>query len=290
MEQAILYRILGNDLPPRHGVGQTLANTRFTLDHEPALSDCRKRWVVNRIVDRSVEEEVISLLEQQGQEYVRIPFDLEHYRSIDRADRDERIRYVVNNNGARNFALRHGTGAARWILPFDGNCFFDQTGWQQLLNGMAQSETSKYLIVPMHRLTDNDTLANSQSPPVTKETWTWFWRLRFVARTEPQIAFRFDAPDQFNETYRYGHSPKAELLWRLGVPGIWNYWLLRERRLALKNRSVEFGKCTFAGYVHRLFSGNERAEFDNVARKLSREAGLDSLFQELDTRSGRTET
>ena len=31
--------------------------------------------------------------------------------------------YAMNNNGARNYALRDGRGRARWILPFDGNCY-----------------------------------------------------------------------------------------------------------------------------------------------------------------------
>lgn len=34
----VLYRILGNDLPPRHAPGQTLRNLRFLLEHESDFS------------------------------------------------------------------------------------------------------------------------------------------------------------------------------------------------------------------------------------------------------------
>src|SRR5690606_32334685 len=36
----VLYRIIGNDLPPRHKRGQAIANLRFILEHEPALAGC----------------------------------------------------------------------------------------------------------------------------------------------------------------------------------------------------------------------------------------------------------
>jgi hypothetical protein len=47
----VLTRIIGNDLVPRHAEGQSLANLRFILDHEPPLEACEKRFVVNRIFD-----------------------------------------------------------------------------------------------------------------------------------------------------------------------------------------------------------------------------------------------
>ena len=59
----ILYRILGNDLPPRHGSRQTLENLRFLLDNEPDFPDLEKRWVVNRIADGEREAELIALLD-----------------------------------------------------------------------------------------------------------------------------------------------------------------------------------------------------------------------------------
>ena len=50
------------------------ANVEFILQHEPALADCEKRWIVNRIVDRAKEQAIIDLLERHGQIDLRIPF------------------------------------------------------------------------------------------------------------------------------------------------------------------------------------------------------------------------
>jgi hypothetical protein len=69
----VLYRVLGNDLPPRHEIGQTLSNLRFMLDNEPELEACEKRWVVNRIVDPEQEAAIIALLEERGQHYLHSP-------------------------------------------------------------------------------------------------------------------------------------------------------------------------------------------------------------------------
>ena len=58
----VLYRIIGNDLPPRHERGQSLRSLRFILENEPALEACEKHFVVNRIVDTAMEAEIIELL------------------------------------------------------------------------------------------------------------------------------------------------------------------------------------------------------------------------------------
>ena len=135
----VLYRILGNDLPPRHGKGQTRTNLALILAHEPAFENCEKRWIVNRIFDAEEEALILDLLDRSGQIYTRIPFDLEAYRSVgwdtesfaeesfflrdsfDRLDPTERERaeiqarrfknnYAMNNNGGRNVALKEGRG------------------------------------------------------------------------------------------------------------------------------------------------------------------------------------
>ena len=73
-ESIVLYRILGNDLPPRHRPGQTLSNVRFILEHEPEFNKTRKLWVLNRIVDQQAESSILQLLNHHRQEYIRIPF------------------------------------------------------------------------------------------------------------------------------------------------------------------------------------------------------------------------
>jgi hypothetical protein len=124
-----------------HALGQSLRNLGFILEHEPVLPDCDKRFVVNRIVDAEMEKSVLNLLDQSGCRYLHIPFEREVYRNIPwdiegvptefapwtkrfaELGRDYQGRalmrlyrhknnYVMNNNGARNAALRDGR--RRW--------------------------------------------------------------------------------------------------------------------------------------------------------------------------------
>lgn len=81
--QLLLYRIIGNDLPPRHKEGQTLSNLHFILEHEPSFPNTRKMFLLNRISDPASERAIIDLLERYHAEYLRIPFDEEEYKQID---------------------------------------------------------------------------------------------------------------------------------------------------------------------------------------------------------------
>jgi hypothetical protein len=78
----VLYRIIGNDLAPRHEKGQSRNNVRFILEREPELAHCEKRWVVNRIVDPQEEAAVLALLEAHRQPYLHSPFVAEEYRRV----------------------------------------------------------------------------------------------------------------------------------------------------------------------------------------------------------------
>ena len=82
-DQLLLYRIIGNDLPPRHKEGQTLSNLHFILEHEPSFPNLRKIFLLNRISDPSSEAAVVRLLEKYNMEYIRVPFIEEEYKQID---------------------------------------------------------------------------------------------------------------------------------------------------------------------------------------------------------------
>ncbi|TGP32740.1 hypothetical protein EN871_34235, partial [bacterium M00.F.Ca.ET.228.01.1.1] len=78
----MLVRIIGNDLEPRHRKGQSYDNVRFILDNEPGFPDCKKFWIVNRIVDPNEQARIVDLLQSRGQSFQVIPFELEAYRQI----------------------------------------------------------------------------------------------------------------------------------------------------------------------------------------------------------------
>ncbi|HEY3145994.1 MAG TPA: alginate lyase family protein, partial [Dongiaceae bacterium] len=295
----VLYRIIGNDLYPRHSLGMSRANVQFILQHEPPLADCEKRWVVNRIVDPAEERAIIELLERNQQPYLRLPFDRAEYARIewdldcfhdpqfllelpDKAIplsnhallKEVRIRrnknaYVMNNNGARNAALRTGRGVAKWVLPWDGNCFLTETGWAEIRAGVLAQPHFKYFVVPMARTGANGELLAPAYRPTEYD--------------EPQVLFRHDAFEEFDPTYVYGRRPKIELLWRLAVPGPWDEWQCAPWEPPKPPLSREAHEFTICGWVNRLESGQQEMErIGSEARRLRGEARSSAIVAMLD--------
>lgn len=298
----VLYRIIGNDLWPRHRVGQSRENLAWILEHEPELPGCEKRWVVNRIVDPGEEEAILRILEQAGQEYVHIPFRWKEYRAVGwdifgvppeyvpgaRGFRQlselmqgrvlmrlyrQKNNYVMNNNGARNTALEDGRRRAEWVLPWDGNCFLTREAWSEIAEGVRAQPERPYHIVPMARITRNEDLLHEAFRPEAKE--------------EPQIVFRQDAGEAFDEAFYYGRRPKVELLWRLGVKGPWDDWPREPWDLEFPEFAEEAGCYTECGWVARLFSGradHEVSKGDEAfqRRGLARIEAIGSMLERVD--------
>ena len=291
-----LIRVVGNDLPPRHALGQMRANLQFILEHEPKLPDCETMWIVNRIVDPAEEAAIIALLERHGQSYQRLPFSFEDYARIpwdldgppwrggllSRQARSLlthtlapqlRVRlsknnYVMNNNGARNAALELGRGRAKWVLPWDGNCFLTERAWTELRDAVLAQPHLKYFIVPMARIRSNlDVLQPGFRP---------------TASDEPQVLFRRDAGETFDLAYAYGRRPKVELFWRLGVPGPWDSWQAQSWDPPKPALSPEAGQFGFAGWVARLESGNQRMEDGDRAYRKRGRARSEAIVAMLD--------
>lgn len=233
---SVLYRILGNDLPPLQAPGQTLASLRYILRHEPELPGLEKRWLLNRIVSPGVEAELRDTIRNAGQRVDVIPFLPEEYSQVwtdigntpeewhpwneafaalaptDQARVVEYIsrhknRYLINSNGARNQAIRLGLADAEWVFPWDGRCFLPLHAWQ-VLRPLTGIDGLSYVAVPMLRLPDNDLLASD--PAVLS-----------VHRDEPQLGFSRRAQLHFDPSLRYGSMAKSMLLRRIGLPGPW---------------------------------------------------------------------
>jgi len=298
----VLYRVIGNDLAPRHRKGQSRDNLRFILENEPDFPDCRKRFVINRIVDSEEEQAIIRLLEEFGYGYLHIPFRMESYKTIScdilgvpatyapytkdfsALSPAEQCRvlmriyrhknnYVMHNNGARNAALAEGRQLAKWVLPWDGNCFITENAWQGIAEAIGTQPHIPYFVVPMSRVTDNHRLLDSQFNPAPVE--------------EPQILFRRDSALCFNEKFFYGRRPKVELFWRLGIPGDWDYWQFEPWDLpGPANYAADAGCFAYAGWVARLDSGQAELEDNSkqgkVDRGLARNTAISALLDHLD--------
>ncbi len=281
----VLYRIVGNDLFPRHKKGQSRENLQFILENEPEFEHCQKRFILNRIIDSEEEQKIIDLLIKHNKSFVRIPFVSSEYEKIgldnqaynfenllispefqkfNPTKQDRAIaaayrlknNYIMNNNGARNTALQEGRSLARWILPFDGNCFFTVSAWNSLVSDISRNPETKYHIVPMVRITENADLLNPDFIPNPVE--------------EPQIAFRCDADMTFDERFCYGRRPKVELLWRLGVPGKWDNYPKDDQWDIPRPTPVPEKLWNHAGWVARLYSGNKDMEQDSKESALNR--------------------
>jgi hypothetical protein len=306
----VLYRIIGNDLPPRHEVGQTLRNLTFILENEPKLARCEKRWVINRIVDPEQEALLIALLERFKQPYLHIPFDLEEYSHAgwnvegfpddafflrgryhrmapyeqQRAQAHARRfknNYVIHNNGARNAALRDGKDRAKWVLPWDGNCFLTAAAWDEISENVIARPYLKYFTVPMARILDNADLLDPAFRPEAEE--------------EPQLIFRTDSGEEFDETFYYGRRPKVELFYRLGICGKWDTWPDDVWDHPRADRSGDAGTTGQAGWVARLFSGKAELELDKpagqpsglLARGEARIAAISDMLDKLDIKAAK---
>ena len=296
----MLVRIIGNDLEPRHRKGQSHDNALFILDNEPAFPDCEKFWIVNRIADPEEESRILALLQSRGQNFHRIPFELDAYRQIpwntDRllpgetrfsngekwpggqdAGRYEtyirlhKNRYAMNNNGARNKALAIARGRAKWLMPWDGNCYLTREAFAAIRKAVAAKPHFRYVIVPMARIVDNSLLLDGDFKPKALE--------------EPQIVFRSDTAELFDEAYGYGRRPKIEMLWRLGVPGLWDKFRNDRWDRPHPPLAADGGLFQKAGWVARLDSGYSHLEIGKAgsrARLVSRDQAIVDMLDRCD--------
>ena len=92
------------------------------------------------------------------------------------------------------------------------------------------------------------------------------------AMEEPQLVFRRDAKEEFDEAVPYGRRPKVDLLWRLGVPGDWDRWYDDAWDLPRPKRSPEARQFAQAGWVARLFSG--RSDLETASKGSLKGRGL----------------
>jgi hypothetical protein len=290
----VLYRIIGNDLVPRHKKGQSRENIQFILENEPELPRCEKRFIINRIIDPDELNAIKDLLEKHNMPYTVIPFDKKEYdqigldtsvlsklkqpyteypevvqQRIALAMARPKNNYVMNNNGARNFALNDGRKRAYWVLPFDGNCFISLTAWQEIRGSVLRQHDTQYHIVPMTRITDNAQLLQEGFKPEAIE--------------EPQILFRNDAKETFDESFCYGRRPKVEMFWRLGYSGKWDLYIDDKWDLPRPKLSPDAGKYLFSGWVARLNSGMQKLEVqDDKGSKDRYRARADAIIETLD--------
>lgn len=136
----MLFRLIGNNMPPLQSPGQLLWNTEYALKHEADFPDCRKRWIINQIVNATEKQLVVDLLKLHGYGSEDIlNRELDYDELIARPEPDWEV-FVTAQNQGRNAAIQNGKAAgATWILPFDGNHFITNQAWRRIVRSARWS-------------------------------------------------------------------------------------------------------------------------------------------------------
>ncbi|CAI5998282.1 unnamed protein product [Closterium sp. NIES-64] len=109
----ILYRMIGNDIPPLQCDGQLYENTLYALQHEPRrLAGCRRVWVVNNVVNETSEQLVVRALKAHGYGDEDIIVRRINYSHVAQLPEDQWGAAVSVQNGARqcDAGAREGSG------------------------------------------------------------------------------------------------------------------------------------------------------------------------------------
>ncbi|WP_430737872.1 glycosyltransferase [Psychrobacter sp. VH5] len=286
------YRIIGNNHSTLQSQEQTYQNLIKVLDEEEAFENVDKYFVLNRITNSKLQKKLKDVLESRGAKYLEITYDKEIYRKIgydlknipnpeswfkdfdvwnrlvmNVEIRESKNRYLINNNGARNFVLKNGKRNHEWVMPWDGNCFITKAEIEKIKADMESSGNIKYILTPMERVSNNEVVSKQSAISNAVE--------------EPQITFRYDAVECFNEDRVYGNQPKVELFKRLGVEGKWDGWTKLSPWVDLKySKSSEAGLFKKSGATFRLSSGKTEAVTKASQRNILRKQAIINYIDE----------
>lgn len=187
-----IARIIGNELAPRDKKGSKISCLKFILKHK---EEANRIWILNRINDKKYLEEIKKLLKEE--EIFEIPFIKKDYKKINTFE--EKIKYAVNINAARNYGLKIGLNKSDFISILDGDCFFSKQSLKKTITEINEHQKNhpdcKYYGVPTIRIENKNGFEKG----------------------EPMIIFRKDSDQKFDENIIFGNNDKIELINRLNL-------------------------------------------------------------------------
>ena len=253
-EEFVILRILGNELPPRDNKGSKLKVLRHILKHEPT-DICSKFWLINHIIDPAYKTKILNVLTRYRQNFGELSFSPKNYCRLN--SWEEKIRYAININNARNEGIKHCQDRFRFVICLDQDCFFTRDHLslviEKINNDQRVNHGRKNYGILMKRII-GENLENADQLP----------------NEEPHLVFRDDAREYFDEKIVFGRNEKVELLSRLGYissPEIY---------------SIQGDKCLNVGYVLHLSYGNETVERDLKTRMDRRELSVIKLINKIE--------
>ena len=251
MPDYAIIRILGNENPPRDLPGSRLQSLEFILKHEPCFSGVPKLYLLNRLVDPEFEAQILGLLREYRASWLNVKLEWAEL-TLGLSD-NEFNRQVIAINSARNVAIDFGHLYANHAIILDGDCIFDQTGWDQFV-ATTQLQERKYYSIPSTRTSPAEYLAGVT--PILGES---------------MLAFHRDAKLRFDANRLFGNREKLELLFRLGHDPTPNSGHCR----------IVGDLTCLAGYVCHLHTGTDTVESDVAVRMAQRSQSLAVLWQKV---------
>ena len=186
-----ICRIIGNELPPRDEPGSRLQSLKYVLDR--TIPGIDHFWIVNHIIDEDYRGKVLELLNQYGQFYQELVFDPDEYKNA--TCPYERLRYAININPARNTAIGIGLKNHDFSAILDGDCYFTQDNWNQVVATIENDPGQDYYLLKMKRICVQEPEDVSTIPD-----------------DEDQIIFGHKSNSLFDPQLCFGHSDKVNLL------------------------------------------------------------------------------
>lgn len=251
-----IVRILGNENPPRDVPGARLKALEFILQNEPSFPHTIKLFVLNRFVDPVLRAHVEDLLlEYHKVRFIEQPLDWDKLKVMQQnnVSDDELNLEVIGINSARNLAVEYGHVFATHAVLLDGDCIFDQEGWNQFVQ-TVENYPSQYYSLPMARID-----FESYGKPLT------------ASLEESQLSFRDDSTMRFDTNKLFGAKDKLDLLFRLG----------HDQTPLTAHLKIKGDKTKLAGYVLHLQTGKSATESSVHVRVDERKASLKQLFSKV---------
>lgn len=252
-----IFRIIGNEMPPRDAFDARDKVLNFILENEPNLKNAKKCWMLNTIHDRIRREQYLDLLASKDMYTIYIPFNKKLFDES--KSEDEKIVHAIRINSARNFCIQHGKTLSKFTIVLDGDCFFTKDQWEvvhdQIIADQKINKNRKYYSIPCSRSTMSHAL-NSNEP---------------MLMAEPMPVFRYDSDMLFDEKIPFAKGDKLELLFRLK----------HNKEVGKNYQILDESLCKSIGLVHHITSSDYEIETNTNKRIKLRDESIKLLLEKL---------
>lgn len=253
-----IFRILGNETPPRDDPNARLRTLEFILDNETEFPNTIKCWIINCIHDKERRELICKMLSDRNMHYIVVPFFREKY--LKAKNRSDKVVQVISINRARNIAISHGILISNFTFVLDGDCFFSQNLWkktcQDIEKDQVVNKNRKYYSIPMSRTTFDHVLASDKP----------------MLLAEPQIVFRNDSNLRFDESIPFGKADKLNLLYKLG----------HSKETGKHHILIRDDLCKSVGMIHHVSASDYEVEINATKRMQLRNESINRLIWQVD--------